>query len=106
MIRGPRRASQARVRDADGADRMGYTRRAMTPAVSLSRLRSHIEALARFGKNAEGQGITRICWSPAYEEARAWLLGRMRAAGLRTSIDAAGNTFGTLGEGRPVVLTG
>lgn len=78
----------------------------MTPAISLPRLRSHIEALARFGKNPAGQGITRICWSPAYEEARGWLLDRMRAAGLSTSIDPAGNTFGTLGQGRPVVLTG
>jgi N-carbamoyl-L-amino-acid hydrolase len=78
----------------------------MPPAISLPRLRANIEALARFGRNAEGQGITRICWSPAYEEARAWLIERMRGAGLATSVDAAGNTFGTLGRGAPLVLTG
>jgi N-carbamoyl-L-amino-acid hydrolase len=78
----------------------------MVPAISLARLRANIEALAGFGRNAEGQGITRICWSPAYEDARAWLLERMRAAGLTTSVDTAGNTFGALGQGTPLVLTG
>jgi N-carbamoyl-L-amino-acid hydrolase len=78
----------------------------MRPAVSLPRLRANLEALARFGRNPGGQGITRICWSPAHEEARGWLLERMRGAGLATSVDPAGNTFGRLGEGRPVVLSG
>jgi beta-ureidopropionase / N-carbamoyl-L-amino-acid hydrolase len=78
----------------------------MTPAVSLVRLRGNLETLARFGQQPDRQGITRVCWSPAYEEARAWLLERMRAAGLATSVDPAGNTFGALGRGAPAVLTG
>ena len=78
----------------------------MPLAISLPRLRDNIEALARFGRQPDGQGITRMCWSPAYEEARAWLLERMRAGGLATSVDPAGNTFGTLGRGAPAVLTG
>ncbi len=75
-------------------------------AISLPRLRTHLEALSRFGRNPDGRGITRSCWSPAHEEARAWLLGRMKEAGLSTWVDEAGNTFGRLGNGGPSVVTG
>ncbi len=78
----------------------------MAMAISLPRLKSHIEALSRFGRNPRGQGITRSCWSPAHEEARAWLIARMKDAGLTTRIDQAGNTFGKLGGDGPVVMTG
>ena len=79
-------------------------------AISASRLQDRIDALARFGA-LPGGGVTRPCWSPQHEEARAWLLGEMRAAGLETWVDPAGNVFGALGitalgaEG-PAVLTG
>lgn len=78
--------------------------------ISLPRLRSRIEALARFG-GLPGGGVTRPAWSPSYEEARAWLMSEMRAAGLAPWVDGAGNTFGGLGaEGfhgeAPVALTG
>jgi N-carbamoyl-L-amino-acid hydrolase len=75
-------------------------------AISLPRLKSHIEALSRFGRNPDGQGITRSCWSPAHEAARAWLLGKMTEAGLGTRVDPAGNTFGRLGGEGPTVMTG
>ena len=78
----------------------------MAVAISLPRLRAHIEALSQFGRNPDGQGITRSCWSPPHEEARAWLLARMKEAGLTTWVDEAGNTFGKLGEGGPTVMTG
>ena len=78
----------------------------MITAISLPRLKSHIEALSRFGRNPEGQGITRSCWGPAHEEARKWLLGKMKDAGLETWVDPAGNTFGRLGSGGPTVMTG
>ena len=78
----------------------------MPVAVSLPRLRSRIEALSRFGRNPEGRGITRSCWSPAHEEARAWLLSQMKNAGLATTVDAAGNTFARLGGAGPTVMTG
>ena len=78
----------------------------MRLAISLPRLRSHLEALSQFGRNPAGQGITRSCWSPPYEEARAWLIARMKDAGLTTWVDEAGNTFGRLGEGAPTVMTG
>src|SRR5216110_2889346 len=52
-----------------------------------------------------------MCWSPPYEQARAWLLGEAKTAGLATWVDPAGNVFGGLGADRvspdaPVVLTG
>ena len=80
------------------------------PAISPRRLRARIEALARFGA-LPGGGVTRPCWSPPHEEARAWLLGEIRAAGLEAWVDAAGNVFGATGvralaADPPVVLTG
>jgi N-carbamoyl-L-amino-acid hydrolase len=85
---------------------LSYTARTMTPTISITRLKSHIEALSRFGRNPDGQGITRSCWSPAHEEARTWLLARMQEAGLATRVDQAGNTFGRLGGAGPTVMTG
>ncbi|MBI4638713.1 MAG: Zn-dependent hydrolase [Candidatus Rokubacteria bacterium] len=77
---------------------------------SLPRLESRLQALARFG-GLPGGGVTRPAWSPPHEEARAWLLGEIRAAGLEAWVDAAGNIFGGAGTGRfdpgrAVVLTG
>jgi beta-ureidopropionase / N-carbamoyl-L-amino-acid hydrolase len=73
--------------------------------IALPRLRQHIDALARFG-GLSGGGVTRPCWSPQHEEARAWLLARMKDAGLDTHVDAAGNVFGRLGSAGPAVYTG
>jgi len=55
--------------------------------------------------------VTRPCWSPPHEEARAWLLGELRAAGLEAWVDIAGNVFGATGiralsPEAPIVLTG
>src|SRR3989442_6969055 len=52
-----------------------------------------------------------MCWSPPYEQARAWLLGEAKTAGLATWVDPAANVFGGLGADRvspdaPVVITG
>jgi N-carbamoyl-L-amino-acid hydrolase len=76
--------------------------------IDLARLRTDIEALAGIGRDPEG-GISRPAWSPAHEEARAWLVERLRAAGLSPRVDAAGNVLGRLDAGppdAPVVLTG
>src|SRR3989338_3457010 len=64
--------------------------------VPLERLRSRIETRARFGA-LPGGGVTRPCWSPPHEEARAWLLGELRGAGLEAWVDPAGNVFGGTG---------
>jgi N-carbamoyl-L-amino-acid hydrolase len=79
-------------------------------SISLPRLTSRINGLARFGA-LPGGGVTRMCWSPSHEEARAWLLSEMRAAGLETWVDPAGNIFGATGiralrPETPVVVTG
>jgi len=68
----------------------------MTPTISLSRLRANIEALSAFGRQPDRGGISRFCWSPSHEKARAWLIRKMKAAGLATWVDPAGNTFGRL----------
>jgi N-carbamoyl-L-amino-acid hydrolase len=73
--------------------------------IDLGRLRQDIEALAAIGQDPAG-GISRPAWSPAHEDARAWLLGRLRDAGLAARVDPAGNVFGRLGEGTPGVMTG
>jgi len=78
------------------------------PRIDLARLRRDIEALAAIGRDPAG-GISRPAWSPAHEEGRAWLLGRLREAGLAARVDAAGNVLGRLGESTPptpVVMTG
>jgi hydantoinase/carbamoylase family amidase len=78
--------------------------------VNAARLHARLASLARFGALAGG-GVTRSCWSAAHEEARAWLLAEIRAAGLTAWVDPAGNVFGGLGAAAfsasaPVVLTG
>jgi N-carbamoyl-L-amino-acid hydrolase len=78
--------------------------------VNAARLHARIASLARFGA-LPGGGVTRSCWSPPYEEARAWLLGEIRAAGLQGWVDPAGNVFGGLSASAfsaatPAVLTG
>jgi len=79
-------------------------------AIDAARLSRRLSELARFGA-LPGGGVTRHCWGPAYEDARKWLLGEMRAAGLTTWVDGAGNVFGATGADRfsserPVILTG
>ncbi len=79
-------------------------------AISGPRLQSRLVALARFGA-LPGGGVTRPAWSSPHEQARAWLLSEMRAAGLEAWVDPAGNIFGALGTrsfdpARPAVLTG
>jgi N-carbamoyl-L-amino-acid hydrolase len=79
-------------------------------SVSLPRLQNRVLGLARFGA-LPGGGVTRMCWSPPYEAARAWLLGELKAAGLATWVDPAGNVFGALGaeslqSATPIILTG
>ncbi len=61
--------------------------------VDGERLTEHLSALSQFGKNPEG-GVSRVAYSDADREGRAYVLGLMRAAGLETSVDAAGNLIG------------
>jgi beta-ureidopropionase / N-carbamoyl-L-amino-acid hydrolase len=79
-------------------------------SISMPRLLGRLQTLARFGA-IPGGGVTRPAWSPAYEDARRWLVGEISAAGLQPWVDLAGNTFGATGVKQfsaehPIVLTG
>lgn len=58
-----------------------------------ARLNAALQTLGRIGA-LPGGGISRPAYSDADREARAWTLEHMAAAGLETSIDAAGNLVG------------
>jgi N-carbamoyl-L-amino-acid hydrolase len=74
--------------------------------INAARLRADIEALANIGRTPEG-ALARYAFSPAYEEARAWLKARMTNAGIAVRDDAAGNTIGRLGpDGVACVMAG
>ena len=64
--------------------------RSATPRVNGDRLNRHLAELSRFGANPQG-GVTRLAYSDADGEARAYVLGLMRDARLSPTIDAAGN---------------
>lgn len=57
------------------------------------RLNEHLRALAEFGKNPQG-GVSRLAYSDADFQGREYVMGLMRAAKLKVSIDAAGNLVG------------
>jgi len=66
------------------------------PALTIdsARLRRSLEELARFGRNLEG-GVSRIAWSQADVEARAWVReSLMSGIGLEVRIDPAGSIYG------------
>src|SRR5262249_34844370 len=96
-----RRGARVTGPAAEDDDFMG----AGTLRIDIDRLRRDIEALSAIGRDPTG-GISRPAWSPAHEEARAWLVSQLRAAGLAARVGPAGNVFGRLGAGTPVVLTG
>ena len=61
--------------------------------VQGDRLHGTLEKLSTFGHNADG-GVTRLGFSAADMAARQYVMGLMRAAGLRVRVDPAGNIFG------------
>jgi N-carbamoyl-L-amino-acid hydrolase len=64
-----------------------------SPRVNGPRLNRHLTELSEFGKNPQG-GVTRLAYSDADRQARAYVMGLMRAARLDGRIDAAGNIIG------------
>jgi ureidoglycolate amidohydrolase len=60
--------------------------------IDSPRLLSEIEELALISE-AEPPVVTRIVFTPADMQARAWLIDRCKAAGLAVRQDAIGNTF-------------
>lgn len=61
--------------------------------INPRRLQANLEKLSEFGRNPEG-GVTRLGFSQTEEDARAYVLGLMKDAGLEVRIDPAGNIFG------------
>jgi beta-ureidopropionase / N-carbamoyl-L-amino-acid hydrolase len=64
--------------------------------VNGDRVNRHLVELSQFGKNPEG-GVSRVGFSDADVQGRKYTMDLMRAAGLDTRIDAAGNILGTRG---------
>jgi N-carbamoyl-L-amino-acid hydrolase len=82
------------------------------PTLDAAALRSRLEALSAFGRRAGGtfaDGVSRVAYSEADLQGRAYVMGLMRAAGLAPRIDPAGNIFARR-EGRdttaPPILFG
>ncbi len=69
---------------------------ASAPRVNAVRLRSDLEGLSIFGRPGGGSfqdGVSRLGYSDADVDARRFVLGLMRGAGLEPRIDAAANIF-------------
>lgn len=76
--------------------------------VNEERFRADFEALAKIGATGDG-GVHRPALSEAHLAARAWLRGRIAAAGLEFRVDGAGNhsAFLVCGpDGAPTLLLG
>src|SRR5215470_1986040 len=61
--------------------------------IDRRRLEQSIEDLGRIGATARG-GLTRLALTDDDRRGRDWLVERMKAAGLRVTIDQMGNIFG------------
>lgn len=68
------------------------------------RLNSALEALGRIGRNPATGGINRLAFSDADLEARNYVAGLMRDAGLDVAVDYAGNLVGTRAGREPGAL--
>ena len=95
---------------AAGALGLPLVRQTDTALVSVDgdRLNRRLAKLATFGRDADG-GTSRLAFSPADRNARAWLQGVMAQAGLAPRIDAAGSLIGVrVGSDpeRPILMMG
>jgi N-carbamoyl-L-amino-acid hydrolase len=61
--------------------------------VTGDRLLAQLRALAQYGSNSNG-GVSRVAYSAADLEGRAYVTGLMREAGLQVRVDAAANIIG------------
>ena len=65
--------------------------------VDAEKLRARLERLSTFGRPAGGafaDGVSRVAYSDADVQGREYVIGLMKAAGLETRIDPAGNIYG------------
>lgn len=78
------------------------------PRVNGDRVIEHLNAMGAIGKNPGG-GYDRIAYTEADRQGRDYVIGLMRAAGLETKVDAAGNISGRRAgrePGLPVLMLG
>src|ERR1700722_25938 len=61
--------------------------------INAQRLQGTLEKMSEFGRNPEG-GVTRLGFSQTEIDARTYVIGLMKDAGLEVRVDAAGNIFG------------
>jgi len=71
--------------------------------IDAARFLKDLHDLRAIGAAGVGKGVVRPAYSAADVEAREWLTGRMRDAGLTVEVDAMGNLFG-LAEGPSILL--
>jgi len=71
--------------------------------IDAARFFKDLHDLRAIGAAGVGKGVVRPAYSAADVEAREWLAGRMRDAGLTVEVDAMGNLFG-LAEGPSILL--
>jgi N-carbamoyl-L-amino-acid hydrolase len=69
--------------------------RAAQPSLRVNgaRVNAHLAALSEFGKNPQG-GVTRLAYTDADKQARAYVMQLMRDAKLDVSLDAGANVLG------------
>src|SRR5688500_2210124 len=67
--------------------------RARTLTLNGARLNRHLKELSAFGANPQG-GVSRVAYSDADRAGRAFVMDRMRAAGMDPRVDFAGNIVG------------
>ena len=80
---------------------------ALARHVNEQRLQATLEKLSEFGRNPEG-GVSRLGFSQIELEARIYVIGLMKDAGLEVRVDPAGNIFGLRSgsEQLPTILFG
>ena len=89
------------LRAAAGLGAAALYPRALTPQaaawrawrVTGQRVNQHLTDLSRFGRNPQG-GVSRVAFSRADIEGRAFVMELMRAAGLSVRVDPVGNILG------------
>ena len=71
--------------------------------IDAARFLKDLHDLRAIGAAGVGKGVVRPAYSAADVEAREWLAGRMRDAGVKVEVDAMGNLFG-LADGPSILL--
>jgi N-carbamoyl-L-amino-acid hydrolase len=72
------------------------------PALRINgaRINRHLAELAEFGRNPQG-GVSRVAYSEADRQGRAYTMSLMKAARLDVSVDTAGNIWGRRAGSQP-----